>query len=336
MIGEGHDQRLPLAAPRDLRALAMWSLGYCATGPLPPRALGSALRALLRLNRGRAMRKARRLAPRMAEVLSPYLPDADFGAYSRVYYEAKLEERMGLWWSLHGRAWPLTIEVEGRRHIDAALEAGRGAVLWGMELGGVMTRKCALRQLGLPLVHLRGSLHGAPDPPTRFGLRTAARIQCRAEDIYLEDCVMVGPSAPPGGLRRLRPHLEANRCVWINGEGEVGRTLLPVRLLGLERGLPTGAPSLAAKSGTPLIPTRFARLGPRSYRLVFEAPIPRDGLTGDGAASERSRDERSWIAGAVERFASLVEGAVLEHPPDWDWAAHWLQDAVASRSRSPR
>jgi lauroyl/myristoyl acyltransferase len=258
----------------------------------------------------------------MARVLEPWLPGADFEDLARVYYEAKLEERMALWWSLHGRRWPVAIEVEGRGHLDAALQAGRGAVLWGMEFCNVMTRKCVLRQSGVPLVHLRGSMHGAPEPPTRFGLRTVARLQRSAEDIYLVACEMVGPSAPPGGLNRLGPHLDANRCVHINGEAEVGRIKLPVRVLGLERGLPSGAPAFALKTGAPLVPIHLERLGSRSYRLVVHEPI----------AQAPRVDDRSWIAEAVQRFVSLIEDAVLRHPADWNWDAGWLLTALGEVS----
>jgi lauroyl/myristoyl acyltransferase len=317
--------RLPLAAARDLRALALWWFGYGVTAVLPRRARDGFLRALAWVDQGRDRRKGPLLQSRIAAVLAPYQPRADFAAVARSYYELKREERLGLWWSLHRRPSTIALDVAGRHHLAAALEAGRGAILWGMSFGGAWAPKSALHQVGVPLVHLSGETHGAPEPVTRLGLRRVAPFQVRAESPYLADRVVIGPSSMIAGLRRLGPHLRANRCVWIGGEGEVGRTAVPASLLGLERRFPTGAPSLALHSGSPLLPVRIQRLGPWSYRLVFEQPIDLE------PASRR----QAWAAEAIRRFALSIERAVLDHPADWNWSAVWLLDALRRRGIDP-
>jgi KDO2-lipid IV(A) lauroyltransferase len=87
-------------------------------------------------------------------------------------------------------------------------------------------------------------------------------------------------------------------------------TGIPVQLFGRTIELPAGAFFLAVRTGAPLLPSFFHREGDR-YRLWTHDPLP--------IAGHLERD--AAVADAAQRWATLFEEFVREHPDMWQF---WL------------
>src|SRR5688572_27730248 len=99
---------------------------------------------------------------------------------------AYFEQRLQVLASLPPRRWRPTIAIEGREHVDAALAAGKGVILWVNEfVGSDLVAKAAVQQAGYPVSHLTRPEHGYSK--SRLGMRYLNPIRRRAEDRFLAE-----------------------------------------------------------------------------------------------------------------------------------------------------
>jgi lauroyl/myristoyl acyltransferase len=287
---------------QDLPRLASLGFGYLATGLLPRRWDGPASDLLFTLCRPFLPR--RDLADKMRRVLGDGLAGREPQALAEAYYRFYIEDGWGRLRDLHRHGSLVRLELSGREHLDAALAAGHGAVLWVMSLSGSRIPKAALWQAGIPLVHLTRPEHGAPSP-SRLALRVLAPWHRRAERRYLADAV-VRPAGFPSFLESLRAVLHENRCLSIT-TAAIGRQLVAAPFLGGQVRFATGAPALAHASGAALLTVYGYRLGRLHYQVVIEPPLDLD----------RSLPRREYVRGAVAQLARRLESHVIAHPADW-------------------
>ncbi len=92
--------------------------------------------------------------------------------------------------------WRPAIRLEGRNHVDAALQRGCGAILWlgYFSFAGLAAKK-AFHQDGFQVSHLSHPFHGFSQ--SRFGMRRLNRLRRRVEDRYLRERVMLGAPQTP-------------------------------------------------------------------------------------------------------------------------------------------
>jgi len=123
-----------------------------------------------------------------------------------------------------------------------------------------------------------------------------------------------------GYMRVLLDHLGANRVVSIAGDGVARRQNVAATLLGREARFAPGAPGLAWRMGSALLPLHVVRDGPLDYRIVIDKEIELD----------RKVDKAVFIDRAVGEFARRLEQRVLQHPADWAWYSHivltWMRE----------
>jgi KDO2-lipid IV(A) lauroyltransferase len=196
------------------------------------------------------------------------------------------------------------VVLEGRAHLDAALGAGRGAVLWvGHFVHASLATKRALSQAGYALSHLSHPRHGYSG--SRFGMRALNAIPRRAEDRYLAERVMRTPESALAALRLLKSRLESNRLVSLTARAD-GIRPVAARLFGAELALGTGAPDLAHATGAVLLPV-FAWRAAGNYRVAVEPPIElAPGATRRAAAEAAAAD-----------YAARLERRIIAHPGQW-------------------
>jgi predicted LPLAT superfamily acyltransferase len=313
---------------RDFGSLSLLSTGFLATAVVPRRYDSP---FVMRVMSGTLLvreRWVRRIEERMRLVLQPLLPDADFHALATGYCRMFRENQWMRWRALHGGAAPVTTTVVGLSHLESALARGRGAILWGMSFCETLVVKIGLHRAGVALVHLSTANHGAAWPPTGLGLRVVAPVYTAAETPYLAERVVIPPDQSLGYMRVLMDRLAANNCVSIAGDGVARRQNVAARLLGRDARFAPGAPGLAWKMGSALLPLHAVREGPLTYRIVIDEEIDVD----------RNLDKSSYIDRAVREFAGRLEQRVLEHPSDWAWYSHmvltWMHE-IASVAPSP-
>lgn len=304
---------VPTASWPDIRRLLLLCTGYLGTPLIPSRFDRSVVEAFVRLHRFASQRKIERLARKMSEVLDLPADGAGGRVLAEEHYRMRIEDGWGRLRGLHPRGWTPKLEFEGMNHLRQGLDAGAGVILWGMSFCGNIVAKQALAQAGMPLVHLSRVDHGTPRP-TRLGIGVVAPFSCRAENQYLERRIQIPLSKSLGYLRELSDCLSRNACVSIMGEHS-SRQAVTVEVFGRPMKFGTGAPSLAWRHGSALLPVCPIRRGPFHYRIVIEEPIEVD----------QQIDRKQFVQGAVEEFAARLQRRISDHPSDWHG---WQTDRI--------
>ncbi len=307
--GVPHPTRMRWSKSSDVRALFGLASGYVVTGLLPRRVDAWLLPRLLGSSRLIGDALVRDVAGRMRFVLGPAMDEPAATAGARAWAETVLENRWLRWRALHRRPPPVDTSVDGLHHVEDALRAGRGVILWGMEFCDTLVVKIALHRAGMRVVHLSTANHGMLSPPTRLGLRLASPLHCAAENRFLDERVIIPIDGSLGYMRVLVERLEANRCVYISGERLAARQNVSAPVLGRETSFAPGAPGLAHKLGARLLPVHVAREAPLRYRAFIDAPIvPEPGL-----------GKSAFVDQAVRTFAERLGRRITEHPSGWTW-----------------
>ncbi len=215
--------------------------------------------------------------------------------------------------------WHPKIEVCGREHLDAALAARKGAVLWVAHfVFAPNAAKLGLHELGYRVNHLSRPDHGFSS--TRFGLRVLNPVRSRFEDAFLESRIVFERANPAPALLRARKIVGRNGIVSFTAGAWEGRSVVEAAFLKSRIALAMGPVWLARAGAAVLLPVFAVRTkAPDSFRVEIGAPIA---VTRDGPEQE------SFLAAAGE-FLARLEPRVLEYPGQWrGWSS--LKDEVVS------
>ena len=268
---------------------------------LPQRWDGPVLEAVAAITAVARKKRLARLARFMAECLGP---DQD---WERVARSNLLVRSHGFWArarAMHRRGWSATLEVEGLDHLETAIGAGKGAILWRMDFCGSHIPKQALFERGHRLIHVSRPEHGMPRDDV-LGRLVTAPLYRRAETRFLAERIEIEPGASLDYLRLLLDRLRGTGVLSIMAEFP-GRAAITTELLGRQIHLATGAPSLARSSGAALLTMHARHLGYDHYNIVIDPPI---GLTGS--------TRRTRLSHAVEEFVERLERTIRRHPASW-------------------
>jgi amino acid adenylation domain-containing protein len=304
----------PLVTKRDLGAVAKLII-MAALACLPGRAVrGSLCRLIARtLMAFRASRETDLKdviplldTPTTAKALETELLAGDYLAIAET-------------WRQHA-PWnrPAIAALRGREHIDAAIAAGRGAVLWTCSTGsGSRSMLRSLADAGIPVAQLRG--YGHPFSDSRFAMKFLNPVSNRMDDRYVHATVLVHEENTIEVMRALGDHLNANGVVQMDANGAFGK---PYRFpfFGGTLYLALGAPTLALRHDAPLIPVFCVPDGFGFYELVIEEPLT------DGS-EKASADAARALA---RRYILILERYLKRHPviwPNWFMRNTWKPDA---------
>ena len=207
------------------------------------------------------------------------------------------------------------VEVVGAEHLDAVLQAGRGAFLVGAHLGSFE----ALRVLG----------------EQRRGLRVAMLMYERNARLLTETLRAIAPEAVQHviGLGRVEAMLELRD--WLDAGGVAGlladRTLQGpgrsaaaagrsrthwIEFLGEPAAFSDGAFRLAAPLRRPVVFMAGLYLGGGRYQLRF-VPLADFSEAADAGAAGKQAPRDAAVQAAVQRYAQLLEQHCRESPRNW-------------------
>ena len=204
----------------------------------------------------------------------------------------------------HYRALDPRIRVIGRDHIDAALERGRGAILWGGTfVFANLIEPMALHQVGVPLHHLSNWNHGISE--SRIAVRWLNPLYAAAENRYLAERIVRTPGSF-SALATLRKRLQENRVVGMRAS-DGARWVLDLPFLDGRFRLATGPVELAMMTGAVLLPMFAVANAADSYEVHVEAPI---GIRIDG-------DRKRTVADAAAEYVARLEPYVVSYPGQW-------------------
>ncbi len=207
--------------------------------------------------------------------------------------------------------------IDGLGHLQRALDAGRGAILWGSPFGSSTVGALAVQARGIPFTMVHGPEHGGAS--SWVGQRIFRRRHAARQSRIFEDTVLITDESQ-SFLSELIARLRRNRVIWMGNVGTSGRLFFRIEFLGLKQLFAAGVAGLAALTGAPLIPAFCFLDSGGERRLVLGQPFE---LRRGAFAPEH-------LAPVVQAYARLLESYIRKHPLQWTrWYAPILDSDVA-------
>ena len=215
-------------------------------------------------------------------------------------------------WYPEGSSPPLTIE--GREHIDRALEEGKGAILWRAPFifNGLAT-KLAVNRLGYPASVLGRPEHGFSS--TAFGQRFLNRFSRDNEGCLAVERIHITGDGR-GAFERIRRRLAQNRIVIIRAGHQTDDPVELPLFAGRMRLSGAGA-SLALATGAALLPTFTIRDEEGGFLVVIEPPLEVD----------TPADTPTVVHALLSEYAALFEPYLQQDPAAWP---NWWHSAAST------
>ncbi len=248
----------------------------------------------------------------LAERMGEQFPGTTFEERRGIAVEmrtVRIEHAMCRGYGAFRRGWPARVTTTGADHLRAARAEGRGVVIWVMTFLDLTPFNLAAADEGCPVTHLSSPRHGLSDSGP-FSRRVVAPFILRAENRSQGRRVVIPPGGGYGYLRELQSVIEDDHgTVSIRGDYEYGRRMIAAPHLGGVAFYPTGAPSLAHRTGAPLLTAATIRRGPLDHEVIIDEPI----------AVHRDLDRRTFQYEAVQEFGARRENRTLAHPGSRAW-----------------
>jgi len=245
----------------------------------------------------------------MSELRMDQLVGDALRSYSRYWLETFRLPKMDIR-EVAERADALT---EGREHIEAGLEAGRGVILALPHQGNWDVAGAWLVAQHGPFATVAERLK----PDSLFDRFVAYR-----ESLGFEIIPLTGGARPP--LDILRERLEANKVVCLLSDRDLSRNGVQVDFFGEPTRMPGGPSMLAARTGAALLPVSlwFTDDGGWGQRINPRVELPDSSL-------------RDKVELGTQAVADRFEVDIAEHPADWHMLQRlWLADLPPRRNEA--
>jgi phosphatidylinositol dimannoside acyltransferase len=295
------------------RWLAAWKLVRKLPEPLAFALGGAGGLVYRRLDR----RRREALEANLAQVLGPGAGRREldravrrgFTSYGRYWVEAfRLED-------LTPAQIRQRLRIEGRHHIDAALERGRGAIFASPHIGNWDAGGAWLAASGYPATAVVERLR----PAELYERFARYRRALGLELLPLDD----GSETLRGVIRALR----AGRLACLVCDRDLTGGGLEVRLFGAAARMPGGPASVALRTGATLLPCAvYHDRRPGRWRAVVRPPI----------AFEPSGDGRQDVADLTQRLADAFEGLIAAAPTQWHVLSRYFNRPVPEGTGEPQ
>jgi lauroyl/myristoyl acyltransferase len=206
--------------------------------------------------------------------------------------------------------WNPMLRLEGAAHLDSALAAGRGAVLWVANFCfNALATKKALHDAGYRLWHLSRPEHGFSRSTAGIALYNG--IRTGAERQQLEGRIVFERDRPGAAAVAAMRVLAQNGILSITAGDWEGQRIASIDVCGGKLHLAVGAPRFARLAGAALLPVFTVRgADQQTIRVVIEPAlaVATDGKTDDA------------LQAAAQAFGRSLERYVRRYPAEWrDW-----------------
>jgi KDO2-lipid IV(A) lauroyltransferase len=244
------------------------------------------------------------LGPDVSELqLDAYVGDA-LRSYSRYWLETFRLPKMDL------ATVAAQARTVGTEHLDAALAAGRGAVLALPHSGNWDVAGVWLVQRHGPFTTVAERLK----PESLF-----RRFVEYRESLGFEIIALTGGERPP--LDVLSERLRANRVVCLLADRDLSRQGVEVDFFGEKTRMPPGPALLAARTGAALLPVHLW-FTPTGWSQTIAPPL----TLPDAPLGEQVRV-------ATQQLADFFAREIRQHPVDWHMPQKlWLADLSPRRA----
>lgn len=288
----------------DLGYAAGWGVLKSVPEAVSARAFRAAADAAAVRNGGgaRQLRKNLRrvVGPGMSELRMDRLVGESLRSYSRYWLETfrlpKMDHR-----EIAGR---LDVNAEGTGHLDAAMAAGKGAIIVLPHMGNWDVSGLWFVERGFRFTTVAERL----EPASLYDRFVAYR-----ESLGMEVLALTGGQRSP--LDVLAERLRAGGAVCLVADRDLSRGGIEVQFFGEATRMPGGPAMLAARTGAALLPVGlwFTENG-WGHRVNAPIALP------DG----RLRDK---VNSATQAMADVFAREIAAHPADWHMLQpFWLTD----------
>lgn len=202
------------------------------------------------------------------------------------------------------------VEYEGDERVRAALQAGKGAIIYTGHFGFWEIQGLA-HALVLPPMWLMAR---PLDNPLLHKLLQDIRSATGNQVIYRQ-----------GSMRRVLRALRANECVAMLIDQHISGADA-VRVDFFERGVATTSAlaALAIRTGAPVVPAFALPLPNGRYRLIYEPPI-----------EPPAPDTADPVRDLTQRCTDVLEMYVRRHPQLWLWMHRRWRDPETEQAAVP-
>ena len=306
---------MKVACFRDFRSLALLAAGRYPYPFLPQRARGALVDLAAAVETRVRPNRRRRIVRRLGATFRGDLPKHRIQNVARLAMRHETGEDISAW-VVADAAAGLGVETEGLRHLQDALDRGKGVILWESPIGRRLLAKVALVARGFDICQVHGPDHWSS--PTWLGQTIVRRMTRSVESRLFSELIdLDGDNLSP--IRRLLDRLRQNRIVCLSGAGGGGRKFVPVEFFGVTSYFATGAISLAKATGAAIIPIFCVTREDGTDQLALEPPIE----IGNGMARD------AVMIDAISQYVRLPERYIREYPEQWSlW--HTLPAVEAS------
>jgi KDO2-lipid IV(A) lauroyltransferase len=190
--------------------------------------------------------------------------------------------------------------MEGREHIDRAVEEGRGAVLALPHLGNWDVAGHWLHLQGYAMVAVAEQLR----PKALYDLFYRHRVALGMQIVPLAERRALG--------EELARRLAANELVTLVADRALRGRGVQVEMFGAARPLPPGPAALSLATGSPLLPAALYETN-GGWLCIIRPPL----------SIERTGDRRTDVAAMTRALGAEFERAIAAAPTQW----HMLQPA---------
>lgn len=264
------------------------------TGPLPPRIGYGLARGSGRLLYALSPKFRRTVAHNIRHVLGP---EADEEQVQALTLRACVNVAKGHYdlfrlSRLTGDEIKEMTRLEGREHIDRALDRGKGVIVISAHLGNVdiMGQLPVIYgvQFSAPIEHIQ------PERLFRYALKLRQSHGLR----------LIPADEPLIGLIRV---LKRGGIVALPCDRDIADNTTTVSFFGSAARLPHGPVRLARRTGAALIPAFALRLPDDTFLVQIEPPLD----------LRRTGDEKADVAAGMEMVVAAMERHIARNPDQW-------------------
>ncbi|MFI5312525.1 MAG: lysophospholipid acyltransferase family protein [Gemmatimonadales bacterium] len=283
-----------------------------------PRLIDRVARTLASLAYRVSRTKRARTEQNVTRVFGPSLAPAERARIVRGAFHTFWDETMSFvpWRAAH-EPRP---EVSGLEHLEAALAAGTGAILWESGFFGRRhIAKQALREHGFRIHQVHDERHRGgferDDDESWLRDRVVFPYFARREREFTEEIITLPVSEPSLAFtRRFLAILQRNGILCITADVPQGRRLVSLHVLGEPNRFATGMVTLSKSCGAPLLPLFCVQDHDGRIQVIIEPPIPIPNEGGRDAILERP----------LRQYALRLESYIRRYPEQYrSWHYPW-------------
>jgi KDO2-lipid IV(A) lauroyltransferase len=185
------------------------------------------------------------------------------------------------------------VKIEEARHIEQALERGKGVIILSAhignwELGGSVLGMLGYRMNAVVLSHKNESVN----------------------DFFIDQRNMGNFRSIEFGanLRGCYRALKNNELLALLGDRNFSNTGVVTEFFGRKALMPIGPAALALRTGAAIVPSYMIRLADDTFKFVFEEPI---------YAEDKGRRDDAALEDVMKKYLPSVENAVRTYPEQW-------------------